>query len=161
MTKQQLMEDNMGLVVYTIKKYYPTFMSDDDIFQTGMLGLCRAADTWDENKSAFSTYAVKCICNEIKAEFCRQRRHSGIRSLDDSCKDYDEISLKNTIVGDTDVNFVDLQSILEQFDPVETDILKYRANGMTTLEIANKLGCSRQTVSGKLRKMIRKWKEYA
>lgn len=161
MTKQQLIEDNMKLVFYVINKYYPKLATNEDIAQCGMLGLCQAAETWDETRSAFSTYAVNGIRKAIVNEVRRQKRHNGIRSLDDTCKDSEDIILKNTIVGDEDVDYIDIQSIYKQLNNAEKEILKYRMGGFTTSEIAKKLGCSRQNVSGKLRKIIRKWKEYS
>ena len=155
MTIQQLIEDNMKLVTYIINKYYPTFLSDEDIFQCGMLGLCKAANTWDETKSVFSTYAVKCIRNEIRCEFRRRKKHKGVLSLDyEYNNDSDEeITLKDTLVGTTDVDFVDTQFIYEQLTPTEREIFEYKRWGMTTEEIANQLGCSHQNVSKHIRRI--------
>lgn len=68
MNRQQLVEDNVNLVYYLIRKYYPTLINDEDIIQIGMVGLCEAAKRWDSNKSKFSTYAGSWIKNEIKHE---------------------------------------------------------------------------------------------
>lgn len=163
MTKQQLIEDNMKLVTYLIQKHYPTYLSDEDIFQCGMLGLCKAADTWDETKSAFSTYAGMCILNEIRMEFRKRKKHKGVLSLEYEYDDNAEgtIELKDMIVGDEDIDYVDLQSVYEHLDDFESKVFKYRKMGLTTTEIAKVLGCSQPKISRTLRKIIRKWKEYS
>lgn len=54
--------ENMPLVRVIIKKYFPNYTRDDDIFQIGCIGLIKSVDTYDFNRgSAFSTYAGRCI----------------------------------------------------------------------------------------------------
>ena len=157
---QKLINENINLVYYIVHKYYPTFVDDEDIIQCGMLGLCRAANTWDETKSVFSTYASMCILNEIKMEFRKRKKHKGVLSLEyeyDDTKD-SIVELKDMIIGDEDVDYVDVHSIYNQFTPFEKKIFDYRKMGVTGVEIANKLGCSKQMISKTLRKMKRKWK---
>lgn len=155
MRNQNLINNNMSLVYYVIHKYYPTFINDEDIVQSGMVGLCKAANTWDEEKSTFSTYAIKCIMNEIRHEFRDRKKHKGVLSLDyeyDNDSD-EEITLKDMLVGTSDVDFVDTQFIYEQLAPTEREILEYKKWGMTTEEIANQLGCSHQNVSKHIRRI--------
>ena len=48
-------------------------MDMDDYFQIGAMGLVKAVNTFDEGKGfTFSTYAVKCITNEIGLHFRNQ-----------------------------------------------------------------------------------------
>lgn len=160
MTKQQLIEDNMRLVTYIIDRYYPTFLSDEDIFQTGMMGLCMAANTWDESKSAFSTYASSCILNVIKNEFRSRKKHDGVLSLDYKYSNYDKdnTTLKDVIVGQDDIDYADVDFIYENLNPVECKIVDCRRRGMTTSDIAREFGCSRQNISKKLRRIKSKIK---
>ena len=165
MTIQDRIDTNMSLVYYIIHKYYPTFINDEDIVQSGMVGLCKAANTWDEEKSTFSTYASICILNEIRIEFRKRKKHQGVLSLDYKYDDTDSIDgvveLGDMIVGAEDVDYVDIQSIYEHLDDFEIKVIKYRNFGMTTVEIAKALGCSQSHISRALRKIIRKWKEYS
>ena len=65
-------EENLNLVHHII---WDKFISNtksrngrfeyDDLFQVGSVGLVKAARTYDENGSKFSTYAASCIKNEI------------------------------------------------------------------------------------------------
>lgn len=159
MTKQQLIEDNMKLVTYIIQKYYPTFLSDEDIFQCGMVGLCKAANTFDESKSTFSTYASKCIINEIRIEFCKRAKHQDVFSLDYEYSNgtNDNVTLKDMIVGQDDVDCRP-SVIYQRLNPIERKILDYKIKGMTATEIAPLIGCSKQNVSKKIRKIKSKIK---
>ena len=82
MSKEKLIEDNMKLVYFIVHKYYPAFGKNEDVIQEGMVGLVKAADTWDESKSKFSTYACACILTEIRTYFKQQSKHQNVLSLD-------------------------------------------------------------------------------
>ncbi len=152
---QQLINENINLVYYIIRKYYSTFVGDEDIIQCGMVGLCKAANTWDEDKSTFSTYAGKCIRNEINHEFRDRKKHIGVLSLDyEYSNDSEEdITLKDMVVGQDDVDYVDINFIYQNLNPLECEIVDCKRNGLTTTEIANQLGCSKKTVATKLRRI--------
>lgn len=159
--KKNLIEDNMRLVYFLINKYYPTFTNDEDIVQSGMLGLCRAAETWNEEKSVFSTYASKCILNEIKKELRERKKHNGVLSLDYS--QLDENGESNTfgdsIMGDEDVSYFGYDSFLDSLSPLDQAIIKYKQVGLTTAEIAKRLDCNKQTVNQHLRLLEHKWRK--
>ncbi len=71
-----LIEHNLRLVAYIVKKYYPESKEQDDLISIGTIGLIRAAQTFSGSKSVnFSTYAGKCIDNQIKMYF-RKIKHS-------------------------------------------------------------------------------------
>lgn len=154
MTKK-LIEDNKKLVYYIINQFYPNLITDEDIVQCGMLGLCRAANTWDESKSKFNTFAGRCIRNEINHELYRRNKHKGVLSLDYEYSDSsgDDITLQDMIVGQDDVDYVDIDSIYQQLSPIERDIVDLRRKGMTIKEIAKQVGCCYQNVSKHLRKI--------
>ena len=69
LTEQQkrLAEDNMSLVKYAIiKRFGKEMLADEDLLQCGYLGLCKAALRFDPSRGvAFSTFAYRCICNEV------------------------------------------------------------------------------------------------
>lgn len=66
--RDKLIQDNIPFVYYIIHKYYPTFSKDEDIIQSGMVGLVKAANKFDASKGKFSTYAGVIIKNEIAKE---------------------------------------------------------------------------------------------
>lgn len=65
--QRKLAEENMDLVRYVISRYIgKKLVHDEDLVSTGYIGLCNAAAAYDEKKDLrFSTFAVKCIFNEI------------------------------------------------------------------------------------------------
>ena len=75
--QQKIVEENMGLVGKVIKDKVrqlgqPGVPSYDDLFQTGCLGLIKAAMT--DKGGTFSTYAYRLIWNEICDELVRNTR---------------------------------------------------------------------------------------
>jgi RNA polymerase sporulation-specific sigma factor len=63
-TRDKIFNANTGLV-FSICKKYPQ-QNQDDLEQYGFIGLLSAIETFDPNKKVrFSTYATRCIINEI------------------------------------------------------------------------------------------------
>jgi RNA polymerase sigma factor (sigma-70 family) len=156
-TKQQLIEDNMRLVYSLVSKEYPTYLTDEDIIQCGMLGLCKAAEKWDEGKSKFSTFAISCIRNEIRYEFRKRAKHQGILSLDYEV-DTEEgtITVADMIPGDEDVCYLDYGINVNKLKPREKRVFELLQGNMTHSDIGRELGISTQAVwsiTRKLRKM--------
>lgn len=147
MTKQQLIEDNMNLVYSLVSREYPTYLSDEDIIQSGMLGLCKAAEKWDESKSKFSTFAIICIRSEIQAEFRKRAKHQGILSLDyEIDNDGERTTFGDFIVGDEDVAYFDIGIALDSLTAREREIAELLATGMEQKAIADKLGVTKPYV---------------
>lgn len=160
---QKMIEENIDLVYFLIRQYYPTFIKDEDVVQCGMLGLCQAVDAWDEKKgTTFSTYASYCILNEIRAEFRRRRKHAEVLSLDFQIRDNngDKQDVGDLIAGDEDVEFVDYKSFYESLSPFQKEIIDYRREGLTLYEIAERKNCSHQNISHALRLMKTKWRKH-
>ena len=153
--RQKLIEDNLKLVYHTVHKYYPAYATDEDIIQCGMLGLCKAADKWDETKSKFSTFACMCVINEIRQEFRRRAKHQGILSLDyevDS-EDGEKSSFGNCIASEDKVELIDFTIDIQRLSKREQEICEFCKQGMTFAEIGRKLGISRQAVWKAARKI--------
>lgn len=155
MTNQQLVEDNMNLVYGLVSKEFPTYIHDEDIIQTGMLGLCQAAETWDESRGKFSTFAYTCIRNLICNEFRNRNKHQGVWSLDYTItNDNGEVcTLGDCVVGDEDVNYVDVEFDRSRLRQKELDICQMLMDGVEPLEISKQLGVSQQYINATRRKM--------
>ncbi len=68
--KQQLVENNLGLVHSCANRFRNRGVEYDDLFQAGCVGLLKAIDGFDESLGfVFSTYAVPAILGEIKRIF--------------------------------------------------------------------------------------------
>lgn len=65
--KNQLVEDNLGLVWSVVKRFVGRGYDKEDLFQIGCIGLMKAIDHFDMNYQVkLSTYAVPMIAGEIK-----------------------------------------------------------------------------------------------
>lgn len=147
MTKQQLIEDNINLVYFVVTKEFPHFIHDEDIIQVGMLGLCKAADQWIEEKSKFSTFACRCIKNAILNELRSRDKHRNILSLDYEYSDDDgggAVTLKDILVGDEDVLYID--DFSKQLKPLQRSIFGLLKKGLTPREVAEALNIAAETV---------------
>lgn len=162
MNQQQLIEENINLVYHIVHTYYPDFITDEDIVQCGMLGLCKAAKRWDESKATFATFACKCILYEIYKEFKRRKRHKGCLSLDYPMKGTDEETdvFGDLIAGDKDVDYVNLQSFYDTLNPREQEIFDLFYMGLSSTEVAEKLKVSRVTACSYARRLRTLWRNY-
>ncbi len=69
-SKEDLIENNYGLVHACANKFRGRGVEYDDLFQAGCIGLIKAAGNFDSSRGfAFSTYAVPVILGEIKRIF--------------------------------------------------------------------------------------------
>ena len=65
--REQLVEENCGLVWCVVKRFYGRGTEKEDLFQIGNIGLIKAIDKFDLSFDVkFSTYAVPMISGEIK-----------------------------------------------------------------------------------------------
>ena len=73
--REKLIRHNLRLVAHITKKYYAQPCDQDDLISIGTIGLMKAVDTFDSTRRArFSTYASRCIENELRMHFRRLRR---------------------------------------------------------------------------------------
>lgn len=84
--REQLVEENMGLVWSIVRRFCGRGTEMEDLFQIGAMGLIKAIDKFDTAfEVKFSTYAVPMITGEIK----RFLRDDGIvkvsRTLKENC----------------------------------------------------------------------------
>ena len=69
-SKEEMIENNYGLVHACANKFRGRGVEYDDLFQAGCIGLIKAAKNFDPSRGfAFSTYAVPVILGEIKRIF--------------------------------------------------------------------------------------------
>lgn len=110
--RNTLIEHNLRLVAYIVNKNYPDSNEQDDLISIGTIGLIRAAETFDYQKgNHFSTYASKCIDNQIKMYF-RKIKHQ-----------LTEISISEPIDSDSEGNALTLADIFSSDINIEEDVL--------------------------------------
>lgn len=168
--RDKLIIHNMRLVAYIVKKNYPEAKDADDLVSIGTIGLIRAAETFDYQKgNQFSTYASKCIDNQIKMYF-RKIKHQltevYINDPIESDSEGNALTIADIFSSGVNVeNDVELKInseklyrfIAEELDEREREIICKRygiadANGnvckpLTQREIAKQLGISRSYIS--------------
>lgn len=151
--QQKLIEDNMNLVYYVIHQNFPKYATDEDIVQVGMLGLCKAANVWDEDKGIFSSFAVKSIYYEICNEFRCRNKHKFTYSLDYTYSDSEDesVTLGDMLVGDSDIDWVDTNELYNPLTEQERAIVEMKQMGLSKGEISERLGISQQRVRKHLR----------
>ena len=169
-----LVEHNLRLVAHIIKKYYQNDSSQDDLVSIGTIGLIKAINTFDINKNIkLSSYASRCIENEILMHFRNNRKSSQDVSLNDTIdtdKDGNPLTLMDIIASDMDVaEDVDTKIHLavmndyinETLSPREKEIIinRYGIGGVkvqTQRELAKKLNISRSYISRIEKKALEK-----
>lgn len=109
--RDKLIVHNLRLVAYIVKKNYPDARDQDDLISIGTIGLIRAAETFDYLKgNHFSTYASKCIDNQIKMYF-RKIKHQ-----------LTEVYINEPIESDAEGNALTIADIFSSGVNVEEDV---------------------------------------
>lgn len=91
MTRDERIAENLGLVHACANRFRNRGIEYDDLFSAGCVGLCKAADGFDEALGyAFSTYAVPAILGEIRRLF----RDGGALKVSRSLKERARTALK-------------------------------------------------------------------
>lgn len=118
--ERKLIEHNLRLVAHIAKKYAHSGMDADDLISIGSIGLIKAVHSFRPEAGKLTTYASRCIENEILMALRANRKNRGVVLMGDSIgtdKDGNELSLAD-LLG-TDPNLV--------CDEVETNIESSRA----------------------------------
>ena len=163
--RSRLIEHNLRLVAHIVRKYYLSYSMPDELISIGCLGLMKAVDSFDhQNGAKFTTYASKCIQNEILMFFRSQKKLSAEVSISETIdidKDgnpwtySDIISVDDTIAEDLDYRLQSdkaLRLVRTELMPREQEIIMLRyglgkEHPHTQREVANKLHISRSYVS--------------
>ena len=100
--RDKLIIHNIKLILYEIiYKFHLCIEENEDLISIGTVGLIKAIDTYDINKGfEFSSYAIKCIDNEIKIYFRKDEKSIKTQSIDDmffTDKDGDDIKIIDTL----------------------------------------------------------------
>lgn len=151
---------NLKLVNHILWKQFPNLAYNEDAFQIGCVGLIKAVDTYDENSgAAFSTYASKCISNEISMELRRQRRRISEVSMETiimSDGDH-KVTLEN-IFGGNEIDILDLDKFMKKLSPNEQRYFALRSKGYSKVQISKLMGVSRSYVTRLSQMMLAKYK---
>lgn len=114
--REQLVEENVGLIWCVVKRFYGRGTDAEDLFQIGSIGLLKAIDKFDLSYDVkFSTYAVPMISGEIK----RFLRDDGMIKVSRSLK---ELSYKIFQTREALIAKLDREPTLEELaETMEVD----------------------------------------
>ena len=160
-----LIEHNLRLVAHIVKKFDNASYDTDDLISIGTIGLIKGIDSYQRSKATkITTYAARCIENEILMHFRSNKKLVNTVSLNDFIgydKDGGEVSLIE-IIKDDSVDIADslhlkdnihlLKKYFHVLTPREQEILVKRYGLLneeehTQKEIAKDLKISRSYVS--------------
>lgn len=175
--KRILVERNLRLVAHIARKYQNVDEDMEDLISIGTIGLIKAIDSFDAGKGKLSTYASRCIDNELLMLLRAKKKTSR------------EISLYEPIGTDREGNEINLLDVIEQeqtdvVDRMEVEDRLQRLKGLigerltgrereiitlryglcggreiTQREIGHRLGISRSYVSRIEKRALEKLKE--
>lgn len=177
--KHILIERNLRLVAYIVKKYQASPEDTEDLLSIGTIGLIKAVVTFNPDKSVrLATYAARCIENEILMYLRAKKKSSREISLYEPIgtdREGNEIQLFDVIETDEEDAHrkmelkEDIQTLYQRVEselsPRERMVLKmryglYNEDEYTQREIARQLGISRSYVSRIEKSAIEKLREY-
>ena len=174
--RNKLIEHNLRLVAHIVKKFDNATHDTDDLISIGTIGLIKGIDSYQRSKATkITTYAARCIENEILMHFRSNKKLANTVSLNDSIgydKDGQEVSLIE-IIKDDSMDIADslhlkdnihlLKKYFHVLTPREQEILVKRYGLLneeehTQKEIAKELKISRSYVSRIEKRAIEKLK---
>lgn len=156
---------NLRLVAHVVKKYQCPENEQEELISIGTIGLIKAIATVDADKGRLSTYAARCIENELLMHFRSKKKMSKEISYYEPIgtdKEGNEISLLDVIESEEPDAFEimtakdDAKKVYELLPAVLTErerevlCLRYGLYGgkeFTQREVAEKLGISRSYIS--------------
>lgn len=163
--RSKLIEHNLRLVAHIVKKYDNAKEDTDDLISIGTIGLIKGVDSYSKKKNTrLTTYAARCIENEILMYFRNNKKRSKDISINESVgydKEGNEITIFDILKTpyndfaldmNKDNNLEDLKKYFNILNSREKQIIneRYGLNGyeeITQKDIAKKLGISRSYVS--------------
>jgi len=122
--RQELIERNMRLIVHIARKYKVPGCTFDDLISIGAIGLIKAVRSYDPDAgTSLSTYAARCIENEI------------LMSLRHSRKQQNDVSLDEPLGTDSDGNSVSFSDLLG----TPPDLVEDEVRRRVTLDMVQKV----------------------
>ena len=163
--KDILINHNLRLVAHIVKKYSGAGEADD-LLSVGSIGLIKAINSFEYGKGTqLSTYAARCIENEILMLLRVSKKHKNVISLQETLGDDNsdsDVELLNIIPSGEDdlLTTVDDKIMCENVMKIidtklstrEAEIIKIRfglggRKPLTQREVASHLGISRSYIS--------------
>ncbi len=174
--KNQLIERNLRLVVYTAQKFENTNVCIEDLISIGSIGLIKAVQSFDNNKNIkLATYASRCIENEILMHLrkvSKQKREVSIDEPLNTDAEGNELCISDLLSTEEDEvtknmdkqdEKSNLKLVLNNLTQKEKEIMCMRygltgKNEMTQKEVADYFDISQSYISRIEKKILDKLK---
>lgn len=177
MAEEKLIKHNLRLVAHIVKKYTSPNFDKDELISVGSIGLMKAVKSYNSQKgNSFSTYAARCIQNEILMLLRSQKKWNNQISIEEKIgcdKEGNELSLIDILQDNSQIEEhthkkLQLEKIKNHINKnfskreKEIMILRYSLDGgvaLTQNEVAKVLGISRSYISRIEKKCIQSLKQ--
>lgn len=127
-----LIERNLRLVAHIAKKYQNVDEDMEDLISIGTIGLIKAVSSFDAGKGKLSTYASRCIDNELLMLLRSKKKSSR------------EVSLFDPIGTDREGNEISLLDIIEHEQEDITDKMEFYENTRKLVRLLNEVLTDRE-----------------
>lgn len=168
--KDKLITDNVKLVYYVYNRFGKSPLMErnkDDLISEGMLGLCQAANTFDESRGTkFCTYATLCIRNAMLMYLRKLRKYTpyevSINDIVGRDNDGNELTWAD-VIEDESVSEDSMieRLVFEEFEkrqkPIDKVILCEKKKGASQKAIGSLLDISQSYVSRRIKNMKEKY----
>ena len=172
--EEKLIKHNLRLVAHIARKYKNSDIDMEDLISIGTIGLMKAIKTFDYSKgNSFSTYASRCIDNEILMNFRSSKKNVQAVFLEDiisTDKDGNSLSLYEVLCDNAPSVDIQIENkilykkiekiVLTKLEPREKEIIIKRFGlfgeiPQTQFELAASLKISRSYISRIEKKAIK------
>ena len=150
---------------------YKYHLDVEQWYDIAAIGLCKAANTYNNDKSEFSTYAYKCMYTAIIME---KRKENAMRTIpqnqivyyenqvNESSKENDTSTFLNYIPSKQDIenetiSALSLENIENKLDGNNRKVFVLLKEGYTQSEISKIIGISKQRISKIKQEILEKY----
>lgn len=172
LAKEKLLKHNIRLVLYEVTSRFKSVKYDKkELISIGNFGLMKAITTFDLSKKIeFSTYAIRCIDNEILMFLRNLKKGQNVDSLDkiNYDKNGNELKIKDIISDKTDIakEYIDketyqiIRQIVKDLPSRDRKIIMlyfgfYNNQTHTQKEIANMMTVSQSYISRLISQIVK------
>lgn len=175
--KQELIERNLRLVVYTAQKFENTGVNLEDLISVGTIGLIKAVSSFKGDKNIkMATYASRCIENEILMHLRKTNKNKKEVSIDEPLNtdsEGNELCIADVLGTENDYVCQNIeqqeeknvvQEVLKMLPDREREIVDMRygftsGKEMTQKEVADVLNISQSYISRIEKKILSRLKK--
>lgn len=164
----EVYSENEALVTFTIEKYFPWYLGDEDAAQIAKESLWKACLSYEEGPVKFSNYAITKIINDLRnvhrqKNYQKRKINEDTASLDSLVRDIEtgerHIYPKSMTVYGQNVIWSNKKDFVELLTERQRKILPYILRGMSNVTIAPIFKVSYETIRKERAEMIQIFKD--